>query len=158
MRAAWPCVARQALAIFAQSWRTPGVGAVVPGALLQPEAPWPGLAQGQQHLGVWLGLPVFPQRPMHAEVGDHAFRDEGGQHVGAGEGGGLSGQQLGRQRKLHLTREPGVASSLARPHLVPQHFPVAPALGRPAGRQHLGQDWLYAALGGKRGHAIERAE
>ena len=43
-----------------------GVGAGIPGALLQSEAFQPGLAQGQQYLGVWLGLPVFRKRCSEA--------------------------------------------------------------------------------------------
>ena len=83
--------------------------AVVPGWLAQPEVLGTDAPHCEQDLGVGLGLPVGPKRPMHVQVGRHPLRDEGHLHVVAGERRGLVRQEFGRERELHLTREAGVA-------------------------------------------------
>jgi hypothetical protein len=103
-----------------------------------------GLAHRQHDMGVRFGQTVRPHVPMHIEVRDHPPIDELALHKIPRQLDALRLVHLSWYRELDLPSELGVLPLLAKFDLVPQGFPVLPALRRALRGHHLGMH--HAAL------------
>lgn len=75
---------------------------LVPLAHLRAEPVFADFAHGQHDMGVWFGLAVRADIPMHIEVGDHALFDELGFGEFAGQLDALFLGQLARNGEFDL--------------------------------------------------------